>query len=399
MPEAARAEPSFGGEQAAAATGSQVAVGVPNMIGDTLSGSCAAERFSGVIATTLLHPTFACSRLNIAEDNSPIPRDRFYVQYNHFENITDTSVFGVDRSFPIERYTFGLEKTFFDGLLSAEVRIPFAQELTSNLPLVDVQGASNIPNFNQPVEFGNMSVVTKLLLFRGSTLAVSSGLGLNLPTARDVRIHTRIDDESFPHNPEGIALLQSVGLTPAPIHLQYDTIFRNNTVNLSPFLAGVWAPNKRLFAQGFFQVDVPLNKSEISTVGVVEGTPVPSISRPVEEQTLMRLNAGLGYWLLRNPCARWVTGIAPTVEVHYTTTLEDANIAHASVPISFARPFAVDFDIGNLANRVDVVDLTLGNTLELANRLTVATGFVIPLSQGDNKPFDFEFTLQLNYRF
>jgi hypothetical protein len=126
---------------------------------------------------------------------------------------------------------------------------------------------------------------------------------------------------------------------------------------------------------------------------------VPRVTTPTEEQTLMRLNLGAGYWVVRRPCADWITGVAPTVEAHYTTTLENAKITSGAAPLSFNPPTFFVSNFGNLANRIDVVDLTLGGTVEIGDRATFAAGFVIPLSSGKNKPFDFELNLQLNYRF
>jgi hypothetical protein len=55
--------------------------------------------------------------------------------------------------------------------------------------------------------------------------------------------------------------------------------------------------------------------------------------------------------------------------------------------------------VGNRSNRLDILDLTLGATFEFAKRLTLATGFTLPMRGGDNRTFDWEFQLQLNYYF
>jgi hypothetical protein len=55
--------------------------------------------------------------------------------------------------------------------------------------------------------------------------------------------------------------------------------------------------------------------------------------------------------------------------------------------------------VGNLNNRVDILDLTVGNTVVIGNRATVATGFVFPLKRQSDRTFDWEFQLQLNYYF
>src|SRR5207253_9907353 len=40
---------------------------------------------------------------------------------------------------------------------------------------------------------------------------------------------------------------------------------------------------------------------------------------------ILQLDLGTGYWLFRNPEGHRLTGIAPTVELHYTTTLSNAD--------------------------------------------------------------------------
>jgi len=90
------------------------------MIGDTSAGGCGSLSFQGVVGITFEHPTFNCNRLNIAENNSPTPRDRVYFQYNHFHNITELDILGGflwdnrgTNDLSIDRFTFGLEKSFF----------------------------------------------------------------------------------------------------------------------------------------------------------------------------------------------------------------------------------------------------------------------------------------------
>src|SRR5262249_12540245 len=115
---------------------------------------------------------------------------------------------------------------------------------------------------------------------------------------------------------------------------------------------------------------------------------------------------------LRNPEARWVTGIAPTLELHYTTTLENANIVQLASD-GVRRPFDLAGNllptgasipepgpqVGNQRNRVDILDLTVGTTFEISNRATLAAAFAFPLLGGDNRVFDWEFLLEFNYYF
>jgi hypothetical protein len=55
--------------------------------------------------------------------------------------------------------------------------------------------------------------------------------------------------------------------------------------------------------------------------------------------------------------------------------------------------------IGNLRNRVDILDLTLGTTFVIRDTATIAAGITLPLRNGDNRTFDYELQVQLNYYF
>ncbi|MFN4260438.1 MAG: hypothetical protein ACK4RK_14180 [Gemmataceae bacterium] len=392
---------ALGGEGFAAADNA------PFMIGDSTGGGCGAAAFNGIVGAVIEHPTFACSRLNIAENNSPMPRDRIYFTYQHFHNISPTDVLGFRKNHSINRYTFGVEKTALDGWMSAEVRIPINEALSSNLLITQVQGVNNLPIDQRATEIGNVSAIGKLLLYRSPTFNVSTGVGVNLPTARDVDIRVRIEDDQFPLNPN-----QTI-----PLDLDFRGVIRNSTVNVSPFLGALWTPNPCFFSQGFLQIDCPVNRSKAFLDRTLDDTFITPLGQfrrdlgrlegQVTQQTLLRLSAGAGYWVCRNPCAKCLTGLAPILEVHYTTTLDNAAILEAPVLgsrdiLDSQLPSGIPettLRIGNLANHVDVVNLTMGATIELFNRMTLTPAFVVPLSGGDNKPFDYEAHLQLNWRF
>ena len=106
-----------------------------------------------------------------------MPRDRVYFRYNHFQAATEVDIFsdspmGSHSHLNIDRFTFGLEKTFFNGQASVEVRVPFSRELNSNIDISDIQGVlSNIPLEDYALEFGNVSVIGKVLLWSTPTFS------------------------------------------------------------------------------------------------------------------------------------------------------------------------------------------------------------------------------------
>lgn len=386
----------------------------PFMIGDQSGGGCGGLLVGGLLRVTLEHPTFGCSRLNVAENNSPLPRDRVYFRYNHFVNATNTDVFsdspgGGANSLNIDRFTFGAEKTFFGGMTSVEIRAPFSRGLTSALAVQDFQGATNLPLNDYATEFGNMNVLAKALLLQNSTWAVSLGAGVNIPTQQDVRISVNIHDDNFLLSGPGVNLPPN---TTAGINADIAGIVHNQTVNLSPFIGALYTPNDRFFGQGFFQVDCPLNSSNVSMSGqgnayryngsaiTPESINIPSVQGSVAQQLLARVNLGVGYWLVRQPEARFLTGFAPTIECHYTGTLDNAQIVSQSVPVSIGNnTIDTSVQVGNLANQIHIVNMILGGTAEINRRLYISAGFGIPLTWGVNRPYDFEFNTFANYRF
>ncbi len=429
----------------------------PNEIGDLLGGF-RSIRFpvSRVTGGDFLFDSGATTIINpkIAENNSPIPRDRVSFRYNHYHNalqvrglsdqepVFDPQIIGF-RSFPairdydVDLYTIHVEKTFLDGAASVEVRLPIATTLASNLDLVygvvtglqpatDLAGAplgfdalavQRTPELtlgNEDTEFQNMTVIFKALILEDDGLWVSAGLGLGIPTGDDVDVR----------------VIDYVGATAFNnADVQRERLFHveNEIWSISPFVAFLAEPNERVFVQGFIQMDLPLNDAEVSLAenfsvtrpgfpgfigGDPRGLPPPFVDRQsIEEQVLMHFDIGVGYWLHRCPGAT-ISGIAPTVELHYTTALEDADIAELQrdrdifftgapgAPGAIAIIEAPAPQVGNQRNRVDILNLTVGATVLLGDRLSVANGVAFPLKDNeDDRTFDFEYQLQLNWYF
>jgi len=281
--------------------------------------------------------------------------------------------------------------------MSVEVRIPFARELISEPSLRVNQNVDNLPLDDIATEFGNVSLISKLKVYETGTFLISGGLALRIPTADNVNYSIRLLRDMF-------LLPPGAPFSFFPLNVNYRGTLENETYNLSPFAAALWTPSDRLFAQGFLKFDLTLNEFGFSLRGTVNTLAGPvtinDIVAELKQQSLMRLNAGGGSWLYRNPCGCFLTGLAALIEVHYTTTLEDADIIRGDVPLFLSQPpLPVDLEVGNRANRNDIVNLTLGSTAEIRKSTTLATGFVIPLREASDKPFDLEFNLQLNHRF
>src|SRR5262245_15810422 len=62
----------------------------------------------------------------VAEDSSPLPRDRIFFNYNYFDSVAPNVAAGTFRE------VIGFEKTFLQGNGSIEIRLPFQQFVDPN---------------------------------------------------------------------------------------------------------------------------------------------------------------------------------------------------------------------------------------------------------------------------
>jgi hypothetical protein len=101
-------------------------------------------------------------RNNYFDDGSPLPQDRVFFDYNH------VGAFGtVGTRFDINRYVFGVEKTFLNGRGSIELLVPFAG--TANNDQIGGQGLAE-----DHLEFGNVRLLLKGPLFRNPNWIVTA---------------------------------------------------------------------------------------------------------------------------------------------------------------------------------------------------------------------------------
>ncbi len=406
---------------------------VPFMIGDTGAGSCLS--YGSFLDVELGHPTLACGRLNIAEANTPLPIDRLYYSYRHFANATPTRVFQYEEDFDLERHTLAGERTFFDKMMSMEIRVPLEYRLNSQVGTYSVnpfeQTLPFAPGFDpifgfgedRRVELGNVSMIFKALLHERENFALSVGLGVTLPTARDVTYDATIDDF--------VTLDEDPFL--ARYALQISSLASNETVYLAPFAAWIYQSTSRFFHQGFLQVETPANPSfftlagfgqagfdtnnngfvgngvfadpgdtQYAFVSAVPGSGLPISVTRLQPQTLMRLNLGWGYVLSENARADWVQRLTGLFEVHWTSTLNDATINQAPLSVVAVPGPLVGFDtitVGNRNNRVDIINLTTGVTANVG-RWVVTNGCSVPVRSCEcSRGFDFEYNLQVQRPF
>ncbi|MDA1179985.1 MAG: hypothetical protein O2931_14445, partial [Planctomycetota bacterium] len=244
--------------------------------------------FSRTIQLVIPEPSsggLVVGRLKIAENTSPMPRNRVFFNYSLFDNVPLAN-----RGVTVNRFIPGFERTSSDGQASIEFRAPFAATVSSTV-VVDSNDQL------RDLQWGNLMVAVKRLLAIGSQGAISIGLAATVPTAEDLTV----------------ALNDGTPLTR----------IANQSVHLMPFLGWMHMPNDRFFAQGFFQVDTDVNGN--TAYVNPRGNGLVSVGR-TQASTFMYIDAGVGYWWYRNPMSQSrITGIAPTLELHFNRSLQTSD--------------------------------------------------------------------------
>jgi hypothetical protein len=331
---------------------------IPAMFGDLpfMAGQLQFRSLNAPGNTVDLPLAGGGSRMKIAEDNSPWTDDRVFFLYNHYAHAVDVDLgslnVGVPRSLPLDRYTLGVEKSFFDHSWSVELRMPVAGQSELSVPGFNLAGGNA----------GNLQVNVKRLVYQSEETALSAGLGIDVPTGSDVRCGV----------PSG------------------EFTLRNDAVHLMPFIGLLRRPDERFFWQAFLQVDVPTigNRVEFDNargVGQLLGR--------FDEQTLLYADISAGYWLYRNAEHAGLTGLAAIAEVHNTTALSNPDT------VAEGATLFPTFVFGYRTEHMDIVDVTFGLHAELGGSTICRVGAAMPITNADNRAFDAELQVQLERHF
>ena len=285
-------------------------------------------------------------RVRLQDNNSPIPQDRVFFDYNFFHNVPFTSN-GVD----VNRFTPGLEKTFWNKMASIELRVPMGATLDSEI-LTDGQNA--IDNF----EFGNMAIAAKFLLTSSDECALAAGVGVGLPTADDFELNMV----------DGTKLIK----------------IQNDSAHVIPYLAYLYTPRgHNCFFQSFLTFDFDTNGNPVymDNGGSLER------ASTWHDQHLASLSVQAGSWLFEN-YSRWsrVKRVAWSVEAHYTATISDADTLPDNIYVT-SDPNA----------DISLVNGTFGGHITV-HQTTFTVGYTVPFTKAD-RVFDGEFRFFANRAF
>lgn len=357
----AGAAAGFGAALADASIGRGSYSAAPNMTGDLfgMGGSCIilketsvdpnlASGLGGGITDPnagkgiyLPGPDVATRRVKLSENFSPEVRDRCFLNYNYFNN----AIGGLDN---VNRWTLGLERLLVDDLISIETRLPMASTLQST--------QDSLAMGDRGYELGNLTLITKGVLFRDEDSLWTAGMGVTAPLADDS--------------------LLTRGSTPL-------VRIENQAVHLLPFIATLQRLNSRTLIQAFAEIDVDTNGNPVYGDAFL-GT-LPYAGR-LNDSTLLMLDFSLHRLIRQNPRNAFVRQVIGNAELHYTGSLENADVVRGP-----------GFEITDLARRFNIVNATFSQHWVLANNVVVTPGIAVPLTSGTDKQFDFEAILQLNY--
>jgi hypothetical protein len=109
------------------------------------------------------------------------------------------------------------------------------------------------------------------------------------------------------------------------------------------------------------------------------------------EQNLVHLDLQGGVWLFSDLDARNLTGLAAILELHYVSTINEADIIYASAAPNHT------FSFGNHYGGLDLLNLTAGLHAELRQNTTLRVGAVVPLRPLPDRFFDSELQVSLNH--
>ena len=292
-------------------------------------------------------------RMKIAENVNPIPTDRLFFNYSFFDNVP--FVDGIS----VNRFTTGFEKTFFDRLVSFELRTPVAVTVSSDL----IQDEIDI----NKIEFGDLFMSLKGLLYYDDNVAISGGLSFTAPTADDLRVLTRNRNGSL--------------ITLAEV--------QNESVHILPFL-GAMATNGDSFIQGFLQIDIDASGSPV-LFNQNANSNLLTLQGELEDVTLMYIDVQAGRWLYRDRSqnAQGFTGAAAITELHVNQSLESQQAVTSDVGFG-------TFQFGENRSNVTVINAMAGMILEWNRNTTVTTAFATPIGNSTDQQFDGELRVLVN---
>lgn len=288
----------------------------------------------------------------IAKHNRALPTHRVFFEYDHFSNALDyvgSTYFPPDVavSKPLDHYTLGLERPFWQDTCSIELRVPLAGRTRFAGNGASLSGGN----------MGNIGVIFKHLVYRTNTCAAVVGVGVDAPTGSDVDM---------------------VGVD-GSAHIS------NDAVHISPYVGMSLAPNSWLYFHGFLQFDINANGNHVEVFNWMGSIGDGYLNSP----NFLMLDLGVGVWLLKNPDTAPVTGLAIDAEFHYTDALQDTDV------FSINSHGVNSMFAGATRQNQDYSDLTLGIHAQCRSGTQLRAACVFPLQDQQRRLYDTGFQVSV----
>ncbi len=331
------------------------ACAVPNMLGD--GGLLQPNLF---VSTSRLY-SMQQHASKVCENNSVIPHDRLGFHFASLQGVRigDDAGRGIDRS--LQEYRFLFEKTFLQENLSLELIVPVYFTSQYKISTTDEFARSPLAEG----AFGDLAFGLKALLWEGNGRAFSAGLRVEAPTAPDI----------------------SISEVPPAVESHFDM----DAWYFTPWIGAQWTPGNRWFASAFGSYRLDTGPISISTL-------VRDVN--IRQPNYLTVDVAMGRWIVQRPCRRGITSLAPTLEMHYTTTTTRGTV--------FDPGLQNVYDTGRRYGKTDYLNLTAGMIGTINDDWQFGLGAVAPLrtsttdGEGDfdtDRNFDWALMLNVNYYF
>ena len=312
------------------------------------------------------------ARFSIADNNKPLPQNRIFFDYRHYNNSIGTDAGGFATPLILRRQNFdnfllGIEKTLDeDELVSIDIRVPFSGNANVNSPGYAVSGD----------QFGNIPVSWKQAILLEDSYSVVAGSTLITPTGGNV----------------------SGQMMGTPFSLE------NEAWHLAPFIGGMLTPRlsagpggfnslfspdaaailNRTTFQFFGAVDFPLNDQSVIVAGTAPGG--------YREPMFMSLNSAVVLNLFNAPKAKNLTRLDGSVELHYLKNIGGgssfASQPQGLGPLTFSQ-----------SRVTDVLNMTAGLSAEIRRNTRIQVAAAAPLASSsslNHRAFDGELIISIN---
>ncbi|MDR1290998.1 MAG: hypothetical protein LBK06_07350 [Planctomycetaceae bacterium] len=329
---------------------------------------------------------YGLGRQKAADNMTIVPTNRIIFDYNYFHNVQFTQSLK-QTPIQINRFTIGFEKTLLKELASIEIRIPLAVTVNNQLSLF---GENDVDK----LRLGDMTVITKYVLFERRNIIWTTGIGFSLPLAEDSSI---IDYAS------GRDIIR----------------WKNRTVHFMPYLGVSVVPDDRLFFNAVMQGDGAAigDSTYIADLNQPTSNRMISIGKTYDRSYLYTTLA-LGYWLRRqeiwnnkqqqqnysyngqSPNTNYQSPQPPQYSnwaMNFTTELHWTQSAKKMRGI-YHKQGNYLFDIGNDSSSYHAVDMTFGTRLLFNKKTSLGVGYTVPLS-GGSRQYDGELRATYNRYF